>query len=181
MNEQKAFIENGRKADSKISVLWWKIPAPVRLFCLVSILAVVTVNITSAVRDYKAKVKAQEYEVATRAAEKLPSLFKDWKSDEVQDGTIQQWRGNTSELLFIQRAQCGGGFFEPKKTPCWFVHARTKAQQLFYLDAYLDEETKTVRLGDVPHIMSTDAVIKAAIEENRPDVLQKIGVKYKDM
>jgi hypothetical protein len=109
----------------------------------------------------------------------VPQFFKTYAADIVlEDGTVEHWSAEQSELLFIDvDTHCEQGW-AGNDVPCWTAWARTRDTHRYYkLGIKVDQNDGwRLKFKGKHNEVSIQGVVKQALKLGRQDVLKKLPV-----
>ena len=134
-------------------------------------------------REVDQQWHARIIEANAKKADDLNRYFQGWREHVVlPDGTVEQWTGAKSEVLFIEtEARCS---FRHDRywLPCWTIWARTKDSRRYYnLVVRIDVGGNWRFQADERHNdVDLQHVIDKALSSGRTEVVKKVGVPHID-
>lgn len=145
------------------------------LLAAIALYSIDSIKRRDAEKSWHAKAEA----VKATNVEQLEKLFEQWKETVVlKDGTVEQWSGASSELLFIEsNAECtlhqGRYWF-----PCWTIWARTgDTHRYFTVLVQIDVDDGVRLVAEERHSdVDVQHVIERALSLGREDALDKVRV-----
>lgn len=126
-------------------------------------------------RQWQARVDAAN----ANQSDDLQRHFRRWAETVVlRDGTVEQWSGGSSEVLFIERSSQCTLHEDRYWMPCWTIWARTRETHRYFTVLVRIDVDDGARLVSKERHSDVDVhhVIERALSLGKEDAVKKVGV-----
>jgi hypothetical protein len=114
-----------------------------------------------------------------KKADELEKFFEKWKQTGVlKDGTVEQWSGANSEVLFIERSSQCTLHDDRYWMLCWTIWARTsETHRYFTVSVRIDVDDGSRLVSEQWHSdVDVHHVIERALSLGKENAVKKVGV-----